>query len=410
MTISMNGSLVGEESTAAVISAVETAGSGGGHQLHVLTLTPFYPHQNDSAAGCFVAEPLAHLQDLGVESSVIAVQPFHRGRMTASQLVHPSSWVHYVSLPGVLGLTISGPLLSKQIFTSVSRLHLQCPIDLIHAHAPLPCGYAAFLLQRKLGIPFVVSVHGREVFSDSAGGPWARNRCRRMAKMVYRSARRVICVSETVRQELRNGVPEADCTVVYNGTDSTLFRPVTGIDAPLVLSVGNLLPSKGHEVLLRAFAKVAPSHPRLAWQIIGIGPEYGRLRLVARELGIEDRAQFLGRLNRDAVAEAMRRCAVFALPSSCEALGCVYLEAMAAGKAVIGCHGQGIAEIVRNGQNGFLIEPGNIEELAGVLGLLLREASLRARVGAAARATILEGLTLEHQAAHLARVYRECVA
>jgi glycosyltransferase involved in cell wall biosynthesis len=83
---------------------------------------------------------------------------------------------------------------------------------------------------------------------------------------------------------------------------------------------------------------------------------------------------------------------------------------MAAGKPVIGCQGQGIAEIIRNGQNGFLIEPGNVEGLARLLDLLLREAPLRARIGAAARATILERLTLEHQAAHLARVYRECLA
>ena len=106
----------------------------------------------------------------------------------------------------------------------------------------------------------------------------------------------------------------------------------------------------------------------------------------------------------------MRRCTVFALPSRYEGLGCVYLEAMSSGKPVIGCRGQGIAEIIQQGSNGFLVGPDNEKELALALGMLLRDEALRRRVGAAARDTILDRLTLARQAEDLARIYRESLA
>jgi glycosyltransferase involved in cell wall biosynthesis len=105
----------------------------------------------------------------------------------------------------------------------------------------------------------------------------------------------------------------------------------------------------------------------------------------------------------------MRRCTVFALPSRHEGLGCVYLEAMSAGKPVIGCRGQGIAEIIQHGSNGFLVGPDKEKELTLALAMLLRDEPRRRNLGAAARDTILERLTLAHQAESLARIFRESV-
>jgi glycosyltransferase involved in cell wall biosynthesis len=105
----------------------------------------------------------------------------------------------------------------------------------------------------------------------------------------------------------------------------------------------------------------------------------------------------------------MRCCTLFALPSRYEGLGCVYLEAMSAGKPVIGCRGQGIAEIIQQGSNGFLAGPDNEKELTIAIAMLLRDKTRRHNLGVAARETVLERLTLAHQAERLARIYRECV-
>jgi hypothetical protein len=104
----------------------------------------------------------------------------------------------------------------------------------------------------------------------------------------------------------------------------------------------------------------------------------------------------------------MRNCVLFALLSRYEGLGCVYLEAMSAGKPAIGCRGQGIAEIIQQGSNGFLVGPDNEKELTLVLSMLLGDEQRRSNLGRAGRQTILEGFTLAHQAERLARIYREC--
>jgi hypothetical protein len=194
--------------------------------------------------------------------------------------------------------------------------------------------------------------------------------------------------------------------------DPELFSPASEPPSvePLVLSVGNLIPVKGHDLLIRAVASLAPEFPALTLEIIGDGPERSQLQMLAQQLHVADRVRLLRRQSRHQVAAAMRRCTVFALPSRYEGLGCVYLEAMSAGKPAIGCRGQGIAEIIRHGFNGFLVGPDNEKELTLALGMLLRDAALRRRLGDAARNTILDRLTLAQQAESLARIYRESVA
>ena len=91
-----------------------------------------------------------------------------------------------------------------------------------------------------------------------------------------------------------------------------------------------------------------------------------------------------------------------ALPSRSEVL-----EAVSCGKAVIGCRGQGIAEIIQHGTNGFLVGPENEKELTIAMGILLREPQRHLNMGATGRDTVLDRLTVEQQAENLARIYRE---
>jgi glycosyltransferase involved in cell wall biosynthesis len=381
-----------------------------GSPLHVLTLTPFYPSEFDDGSGCFVAEPLDVLAKAGVMNTVFAVQPVYRGKLHARASGVRAEWLRYLSLPGGFGLPTAGAFVFARIVGQARQLHRSQRIDIIHAHAPLPCGHAAMLLSAELGLPYVVSVHGLDAFSTKQVSGFAGEWCRRICQQVYRFSRRVICISEHVRERVLEGTgSSARTSVVYNGVDPELFSPggEPSSGGPIVLSVGNLIPIKGHEVLIRAVASVVPDFPELTLEIIGGGPEHSRLRTLAQQLHIGERVHFLGRQPRHQVAVAMRRCAVFALPSRYEGLGCAYLEAMSVGKPVIACRGQGIAEIIQHGSNGFLVGPDNEKELTLALAMLLRD-ELRCRnLGASARDTILERHTLAQQAETLARIYRE---
>jgi teichuronic acid biosynthesis glycosyltransferase TuaC len=380
--------------------------------VRVLTVTPFYPSETDGGQGCFIAEPLPWLERMGISTEVLAAEPFYRAHVRASNSAPKAKWVRYFSLPTASGLSTAGVFLFARILPLVRRLHQERSIDVIHAHAPLPCGHAGALLSKELGIPLVVSVHGLDAFSTNQRTGVSARWCERVSRMVLLSAARVVCISRRVRDEVLRGAAEARTEVVYNGVDPDLFCPRSDERAEpnhTVLSIGDLIPIKGHDALIRALASLGEKHRNVRLAIIGAGPERGNLETLAEELGVASRVEFLGRRSRQQVAEALRSCTVFALPSRYEGLGCVYLEAMSSGKPAIACVGQGIAEIIRSGTSGILVEPGSVEQVAAAMAGLLDNADDRRRMGTAARYTILQGLTLEHQAQRLAAVYEECL-
>jgi glycosyltransferase involved in cell wall biosynthesis len=378
---------------------------------HILTLTPFYPSENDEVSGCFVAETLRQLEAQGAASSVIAADSiYHASRKSNGKF--PATWIRYPQLPGNFGLSSAGRFLGAVLLNQVQKLHRQSPVSVIHAHAALPCGHAAGFLSYRLKIPFVVTVHGLDVFNrcfqDGIAAGWRRKSSQR----VYADASKVICISEKVQQLLKNGMAAAGATVnaetIYNGTDPEFFAPSTTQDTPpIILIVGNLLAGKGHELVLRALSRLKSSHPEVQCRIIGEGSDRSRFVALAKDLGLAERVHFLGRRSRSEVAEAMRNCTVFVLPSRYEGLGCVYLEAMACGRPAIACSGQGIEEIIHHGSNGWLIPIDGLDELVQGLQVLLGNAELRSRIGAAARQTILDSLTMSHQAEKLRRIYEE---
>jgi glycosyltransferase involved in cell wall biosynthesis len=380
--------------------------------LHVLTLTPFYPSGADDANGCFVAELLEWLGRLGVRNTVIALQPFYRGRLRGGNSAVPVQWLRYFSLPGGLGLPTAGQFAFARIASRLKKLHRTRRIDVIHAHGALPCGHAAMLASKELQLPFIVSVHGLDVFSTLQVKGSSGERCRQISRLIYGSANHVICVSDHVRAAILEGMADTCRTsVIYNGVDPGRFMPTSTItpDGQKILSVGNLISIKGHEHLIRAIASLSQEFPSVALDIIGEGPERESLEALARNLQLAGKVNFLGRQSRAQVAEAMRNCNIFALPSRYEGLGCVYIEAMSCAKPAIGCRGQGIAEIIQEGTNGFLVDPENEPELAAILATLLRDPARSRDIGKVARETILGRLTLRHQSVKLMEIYRECL-
>lgn len=379
---------------------------------HVLTLTHFYPSSGDEVSGCFVAETLEQLTAQGIESSVIAVDSVYHSRKISSRKF-PAEWIRYPQLPGNFGLSSAGRFLGSVLLSRIRQLHQRSRISVIHAHAALPCGHAAVFLSRRLGIPFVVTIHGLDVFNNCFESGIAAGWRRKSSLFVYRNAHTVICISEKIERLLRDGMDSVKAEVVYNGTDPGRFTPA-GIasgpeseESPTILMVGNLLAGKGHELVLKAIAKLTNLFPELQCRIIGEGADRERFARLAGDLGISNRVRFLGRRSRADVANAMRRCTVFVLPSRNEGLGCVYLEAMATGKPVIACRGQGIDEIIQQRSNGWLIPVDGLEELVQGLQVLLSGDDLRTQIGKAARQTILDRLTMSHQAQKLLQIYQE---
>src|SRR5437879_11178201 len=167
--------------SAALPVLVEPA-PGRRKRLHVLTLTHFYPSDDNEAQGFFIAVRLRAMRELEITNSVLAVRPFYRGQARPSAAAPSAQWKKYFSLPGGVGLPISGASLFASIFHVVRRIHQRRSIDIIHAHSALPCGHAAALLSRHLGIPFVVTVHGLDAFFTNQVRGYAGKWCKRVSR------------------------------------------------------------------------------------------------------------------------------------------------------------------------------------------------------------------------------------
>lgn len=179
------------------------------------------------------------------------------------------------------------------------------------------------------------------------------------------------------------GFDERGFHVVHYGIsprDSS--RPYDGT-VPRLLCVGRLIPIKGHIVLLRAFAEAREKVPNLELDVAGRGALEPALRALAKELGVADAVRFLGHVSP--IQEAIERAAIVVVPSMGEGFGMVALEAMERARPVIAAAIGGLGELVRHGETGLLVEPGEAEPLRDAIVALASDLSRAARMGEAGR-------------------------
>ena len=272
----------------------------------------------------------------------------------------------------------------------------QGPFDLVHAHNAVPAGDAA--RRSELGLPLVVSVHGGDVL-------WTVSRVPRGAEAVrraYGGAALVLANSAGIA-DLAREYGARQTRVVHLGADLPPLEAARS-PQPLLASVGHLVTRKRHADVLRALVQV----PQARYLVIGDGPQREALADLASELGVAERVEFAGQLAPAEALERSREAWLFVLPSTEEAFGVAYIEAMAAGIPAIGCAGEpGPAEIAAAGGGIVLVAPRDPPALAGAINELLADRSTLTRLGQEARATVARSFTWERSAAAYETVYRE---
>ena len=279
--------------------------------------------------------------------------------------------------------------------------------DLIAAHSS-KAGILARLAARRLRVPVVFTVHG---WAFTPGVPPVEAALyRRVERLVGPLASRIIAVSEYDRRlglEARVAPPERLVTV-HNGMPDVgpeLRADPARSPARLVM-VARYGAQKDHPTLLRALAGLKAQPWEL--DLIGDGPLMGETDALARELGLADRVHFLGQ--RNDVDRRLAAAQVSLLATNWEGFPLSILEAMRAGLPVVASDVGGVAESVRDGENGFLVRRGDVAQLRDRIERLLTDAALRARLGAAGRARFVRDFTLETSVARTLAVYRETLA
>jgi glycosyltransferase involved in cell wall biosynthesis len=259
---------------------------------------------------------------------------------------------------------------------------------------------------RLVGVPYVVQIHTGEyrAFHRSLPG-WAAE----VVGRFFRRADRVFVLGQAhlalVCDDL--GVDPNRVVVLPNAV--AVGRATSGLDDPVptIVFTGRLGHRKAPEVLIDALATLSDRPWRAVLAGDGAVDTYAQQ---VRRLGLEDRVAVLGWQPRHAVDDLLANAAVFVLPSRAEALSISLLEAMAAGlcciTTAVGAHG----EVIDDGRNGLLVNPGEVEELGKALAAVLDDPDLRRHLGAEARRTVTDRFTTEMVGAVVADQYEAVLA
>jgi glycosyltransferase involved in cell wall biosynthesis len=290
--------------------------------------------------------------------------------------------------------------------------------QIVHGHWAIPTGPALVAIARKLKIPSVITLHGGDVYVNTAEGYDFPTRwyVRPVLAWTLRKASALTAISEDCKQHALNaGAHESSISVVMNGADLRRFSPAPPSDVPafgshMIFACRQLFPRKGIRFLIEAVAKLRPKYPDINLIIAGDGFERPTLEKLAKDRGLGDRTQFLGWMANKDLPQYFRGCAVSVIPSLEEGFGIPAAEAMGCETPVVASDAGGLPEVVENGVTGFVVPKGDVDALAQAMDRLLADADLRARMGKAGRARALARFDWDRTVEQFNLVYDKVIA
>lgn len=253
--------------------------------------------------------------------------------------------------------------------------------DIVHAQS-IPVGIPGVLARKILRRPCVVWGRGSEIYL-----PWRFKEV--ISKLALRNADAVIALTEDMKREIRK-ICDKDIYVIPNGVDLERFENLSREnirrkleitnEQKIVIFAGTLRPIKGVKYLIQAMNIIRQKNTKASLMLIGDGEERQSLEELVKESNLGDCVTFVGQVPNEEVLEYMAASDVFALPSLSEGFPIVSLEAMASGLPIVATKVGGLPEIIKDGENGFLVEPRNPGQIAERALLLLNNDKLRQRI------------------------------
>jgi glycosyltransferase involved in cell wall biosynthesis len=315
----------------------------------------------------------------------------------------PVRYVRFVSPPRPLSYASWGRWAARPVRRALDELDGQWPIDIVHAHYAVPAGDAALRwLRRRTRLPFVVSVHGGDLFYTAARS----DRGRRVVSEVLGSSDAILANSDLTRAGVVElGVLSGRVHVVHPGADRVDSNG-NRHEEPTLVTVANLEAHKSQADVIRALAVLQGRHPTLRYLLVGGGPDRPQLEALAQSLGVGDRIRFTGPLPHSEALSELARCHIHVMPSRIDGFGVAHIEAMAAGLPTIGGAGTGAEDIARACEGALLVRPGDSSALVRALDELLSDDARRERLGEQARKTVADRFSWEAGGKLTVDIYR----
>ena len=347
--------------------------------LRVLSIATLFPSTAQPQFGLFVERSLAALaRQPGVTLTVVApvgVPPGplarHPRYRALAALPATEKWgeltVHRPRFPLIprFGGRWNPALVARAVLPIARRVLADGGLDVVDAQFFYPDGPAAMRVAAALRLPFSVKARGADI------SHWGH--ARESAGQVRRAgaaAAGLLAVSAALRDDMAAiGIDPAKVRVHYTGVDTVRFCPGTdadraearamlGVDGPLIVTVGALIPRKGQELVIRAL----PALPHVTYAMAGAGNSGAHYQALAGELGIGDRVRLLGPMAGDALTALYRAADVVVMPSVSEGLANAWVEALACGTPIVISDAGGAAELVQSDVAGRIVprDPGAI--------------------------------------------------
>lgn len=371
--------------------------------MRVLVLTHNYPRFSGDPAGAYVARLARAAAQAGASVRVIAphtrgtLEQEEQGRVMVQRYRYAPVALERVGYRGNAnrGLlrdpltAIVVPLYLMRFRQVARRTVREFAPTVVHAHWWFPAGWVA----AALGVPYVVTSHGSDARLFDRGASW-----RRAGRSVLIGAGAVTTVSRFLAADLARSVLElnGNVTVAPMPIDVEAFlagSTTSKTQPPRILYAGNLVASKGVDVLLRAVATLVHDRAIVCrLRVLGEGPERKPLETLARELRIVDSVEWSNFVPQQAMPAEYGASTITVLPTrgQAEGLGLTLVEALIAGSAVVATPAGGIPEVVQDGETGLLFRDGDATDLADKLALLLRDPALRTHLTQTGQARVRE--------------------
>lgn len=275
--------------------------------------------------------------------------------------------------------------------------------DIIHAHTFGTDTEIGKYLKKCLGVPLVITTHGSDTSIPYEQGnlDFLRSCCD--------GADQVIAVSSALADKVRACGTSTPVSTILNGFAVQHTSQIKEKKFPCsLIQVGSLQKQKRFDTTLLAFSQTRNAYPEAKLTLIGQGTEREHLESLSRELGVADAVHFTGLLPNNGVLAEMARSQFFCMPSVREGFGIVYLEAMASGCITIGTEGEGIADLIVSGENGFLVPPDDPEAIVRVIDWCITHPEEAATIAERGRRDAL-ALTWEKNAKEYITLFKEFV-
>ena len=277
---------------------------------------------------------------------------------------------------------------------------------LIHLHDAF-ISFGAVMLGKYLQIPVMVTMH-----SMNSGEDWLIDNVRRY---LVNNAERILCVSDFIRNEILQRFrfeEEGKLLTIHNSVNLTIKKRETPIlPTGEIVFCGRLEEVKGIDLLIRAVSLLLqPYRKRVRLTIIGTGSIEEQLKYLCEELHVREQTEFTGLISQDQVFRYYGKAMCVVLPSRKEAFSTAALEAMSLGCCVLASRVGGFAELIRDGENGFLFETENVQELTRKIEYIFEHTEIANEVAERAQLKISKEYLWENTAKKISAVYSECLS